>query len=102
VNHGRSAQDGRWASFAEKPTGRALSTRLIVVEDRPDATTLGEQRVGAIPGQLEVEVLVGFLLAVPLDNDRDRLRRLAGREGQRPGPGDIVAVARRGGAARGA
>ena len=74
--------------------------RSIVVEDRADAAVLGEQRVAAVAEQVQVERLVGLLLAVALDLDRDGLRRLAGGEGQRAGLGDVVAVARRGGAVR--
>ena len=40
--------------------------------------------------QAEVECLVGLLLAVDLHFNRDRLRRLAGGEGQRAGFGDGV------------
>jgi len=57
------------------PGARAWS---IVVEDRADATILGEQRIAAVAEQVQVERLVRFLLAVALDFDRDRLRRLAG------------------------
>src|SRR5690348_8591714 len=73
----------------------------IVVEDRADPARVGEQRVAAEPEQVEVEVLVGLLLAVALDLDGDGPGRLAGGEGQRAGPGDVVAIGRRGGAVHG-
>lgn len=44
--------------------------------------------------------LIGLLLAVALDFDGNGLRCLAGGEGQRAGLGDVVAVARLGGAVR--
>src|SRR5688572_504234 len=75
---------------------RRLRDPSIVVDDRADATVLGEQRIAAESIQVQVERLVGLLLAIPLDFDRDRLRRLAGGEGQRAGPGDVVVVSRRG------
>src|SRR4051812_46563803 len=65
----------------------------IVVQDRADAAAPGEQRVAAEPEQVEVERLIGLPLAVTLDFDGDRLRRLAGGEGQRAGLGDVVVVA---------
>src|SRR5262249_38220737 len=74
----------------------------IVVEDRAGAAVLGEQRVASEPEQVEVERLVGLLLAVALDFDGDGLRRLAGGEVQRAGLGDVVVVARPGGAVDGA
>src|SRR5438270_9803184 len=74
----------------------------VVVQYRTDAAILGEQRIAAVAEQVEVERLVGLLLAVALDFDRDRLRRLAGGEGQRAGLGDVIAVARRRGAVHGA
>ena len=69
-------------------------TRSIVVQDRAQAAVLCEQRVAAEPKQVEVERLVGLLLAVALDLDGDGLRRLAGGEGQRAGLGDVVAARR--------
>jgi hypothetical protein len=56
---------------------RPLLSRSIVVEDRAEASPLGEQRIAAVAEQVQVEFLVGLLLAVPLDFDRDRLGRLA-------------------------
>src|SRR5687767_11272378 len=50
----------------------------IVVQDHAGAAVLGEQRVAAVAEQVEVERLVGLLLAVALDLDGDSLRRLAG------------------------
>jgi hypothetical protein len=52
--------------------------RSIVIQDRADATILAEQRIAAVAEQVQVERLVGLLLVVALDFDRDRLRRLAG------------------------
>ena len=74
----------------------------IVVQDRADAAVLGEQRIAAVAEQVQVERLVGLPFAVALDFDRDGLRRLAGGEGQRAGPGDVVVVACLGGAIDGA
>src|SRR5262245_30261779 len=74
----------------------------IVVQDRAEAAVPGEQGIAAEAEQVEGERLVGLPLAVALDLDRDRLRRLAGGEGQRAGPGDVVVVAGRGGAVHGA
>src|SRR5262249_10140380 len=64
----------------------------VVVQDRAEGAVLGEQRVAAEPEQVEVERLVGLLLAVTLDFDRDGLGRLAGGERQRAGLGDVVVV----------
>src|SRR5438445_10363554 len=75
--------------------------RSVVVEDRAEAAILGEQRIAAVAEQVQVERLVGLLLVVAVDDNRDRLL-LAGGEGQRAGLGDVVAVARRGGAVLGA
>ena len=88
-----------------KPYLRSRSAaRSIVVENRPNAPILLEQRITAIAKQVQVERLISLLLAVPLDFDRDGLRRLAGGEGQRAGPGDVVAAPtpRRGRAVHGA
>src|SRR5262245_13431807 len=46
----------------------------IIVQDCADAALLGEQRVVAVVKQVQVERLVGLVLAVPLHFDRDRLR----------------------------
>src|SRR5215831_3016551 len=70
----------------------------VDVQDCAEAAVLGEQRIAAEPEQVEVERLVGLLLVVALDFDGDGFRRLAGGEGQRAGLGDIVLVARCGGA----
>src|SRR5262249_8014988 len=81
------------------PTGRfSAFARSIVVQDRADAATLGEQRVAAAAEQIHIERLVALLLAVALDFDGDGLGRLAGGEGQRAGTGDVVVVAGRRGA----
>src|SRR5438309_658421 len=72
---------------------RDVLSASIVVQDRADATIPGEQRIGAVAEEVEVERLVGLLLAVPVDGDRDRLRRLAGGEGQRAGLTHVVGVA---------
>src|SRR5262249_34215290 len=74
----------------------------VVVQDRADAAVLGEQGVAAESEQVEVERLVALPLAVALDFDGSGLRRLAGGEGQRAGLGDVVVVARCGGAVHGA
>jgi hypothetical protein len=67
------------------PTGRWLLSPSVVVQDRAEAAVLGEQRIAAVAEQVQVERLVGLPLAVALDFDRDRLRRLAGVEAQRAG-----------------
>src|SRR5438034_5709412 len=77
-----------------------LYGRLIVVQDRADTAALREQRIAAVAEQLQVERLVGLLLAVALDFDDDRLRRLTWGERQRAGLADVVALARRGRAVR--
>src|ERR1041384_637302 len=59
-------------------TGRFQRTRSVVVQDGADAAVLGEQRIAAEPEQVEVERLVRLVLAVALDFDGDRHRRLAG------------------------
>src|SRR5262249_9986237 len=81
---------------------RIVHANLVVVQDCAAAAVLGEQRVAAVAEQVEVKRLVGLLLAVTLDFDGDGFRRLAGGEGQRAGLGDVVAVARLGGAVGGA
>src|SRR6266568_7178673 len=68
------------------------SQLLVIVQDRAEAATLGEQRIAAVAKQVQVERLIGLLLAVAVHNDRDRLRRFAGVEGQRTGLRDVVAV----------
>src|SRR6266540_5461292 len=52
-------------------TGRFVGqSRLgVVVQDRADATILGEQRIAAVAEQVQVERLVGLLLAVAVDDD---------------------------------
>src|SRR5262249_38689499 len=72
-----------------------LHRRSIIVDDRADTALLGEPRVAAVAGQVQVEVLVGLLLAVALDVDRDGLGGLAGCEGQRATVCDVVVVAGR-------
>src|SRR5262249_20100637 len=91
---------GRWGlDWGEGPDRRPPAfARSIVVQDRADAAVPGEQRVAAVAEQVEVERLVGLPLVVALDLDGDRLGRLAGGEGQRAGPRDVVVVAGRGGA----
>jgi hypothetical protein len=81
-------------STRHQRTHLSLTARSIVVQDRADATILGEQRIAAIAEQVQVEGLVGLLLAVAFDFNRDGLRRLAGGEGQRVVLGDVVAGAR--------
>src|SRR5262249_20434172 len=75
--------------------GSVLDSHSVVVQDRAATAVLGEHRVATVAEQVEVEVLVGFPFAVALHLDRDGLGRLAGGEGQRAGPGEVVAVARR-------
>ena len=65
----------------------------IVVQDCAEAAVLGELCIATEFEQVEVERLVGLLLAVALDFDGDGLRRLAGGEGQRAGLGALVAFA---------
>ena len=72
--------------------GSGFAAQSIVVQDRAEATTLGEQRIAAARELVEVERLIGLLLAVALDFDGDRLHRLARGEGQRAGLGDVVVV----------
>src|SRR5262245_33885016 len=87
---------GRWGLLGGKdPPAAFVESRSIVVQDRAEAAPPGEQGVAAEPEQVEVEGLVGLPLAVALDLDRDVLRRLAGCEGQRAGPGDVIVVAGR-------
>jgi len=62
-----------------RPLRRAVPS--VVVQDRADATVLGERRTAAEIEQVEVKRLAGLPLAVALDFDRDGLRRLAGGEG---------------------
>src|SRR5262245_61364783 len=66
-------------------------SQIIVIQDRAEPARVGEQRVAAVAEQIEVERLVGLLLAVALD--LDGLGRLAGGEGQRAGLGDVVTFA---------
>src|SRR5262245_25198798 len=79
-----------------------MPRRSIIIQDRAEAAVLGEQRVAAEAEQVEVERLIGLFLAVAVDDNRDRLGRLAGGEGQRAGFGDVVLVAGLGGAVHGA
>jgi hypothetical protein len=51
---------------------------FFVVQDRAEAAVLGEQRIATVAEEVQVERLVGLLLAVALDFDGDGLRRLAG------------------------
>ena len=83
---------------ADPSTWARVTSHSIIVQDRADAAVLGEQRIAAEPEQVEVERLIGLLLAVAFDFDGDRLRRLAGGEDQCAGLGDVVVVARLGGA----
>src|SRR5438105_15092187 len=78
----------------------AIRIRSIVIQDRTGAAILGEERIAAVAEQVKVERLVGLLLAVTVDDDRDGPRRLAGCEGQRAGFGDVVLVAGLRGAVR--
>src|SRR5262249_46245537 len=96
------AVPGRWgACLAVRAPPAASRSRSIVVEDRAEAAILREPRIAAVAEQVQVERLVGLLLAVAVDDDGDRLFRLAGGEGQRAGLGDVVVVTVRGGAVRG-
>jgi hypothetical protein len=67
--------------------------RSIVVQDRAEAAVLGGQCIAAVAEQVQVERLVGLLLAVALDFDGDGLRRLAGGEGQRADRGEVESSA---------
>src|SRR3954466_2265962 len=60
------------------PTGRFFSTsaRSIIVQNRPEAATLGEQRIAAVAEQVQVERLVALHFAVSRDFDNDGLCRL--------------------------
>src|SRR5262245_12983496 len=90
------------ACLAVRTPPSASRSRSVVVMDRTVAAVLGEQRVAAVAEQVEVERLVGLLLAVTLDFDGDGLPCLTRGEGQRAGMGDVVVVAGRGGAVHGA
>src|SRR5262245_20080797 len=82
-------------------TAGVKTTRSFVAEDRADAAILRDNRVDAGAEQVQIERLVGLLLVVALDLDRDGLRRLTGEERQRAGFGRVVVVARLGGAVHG-
>ena len=82
------------------PRGTPLFHGSIVVQNRPRPPAVEEHGVRRQVAQIDEELLVGLLLAVALDFDGDGLRRLAGGEGQRAGLGDVVVVARLGGAVR--
>src|SRR5262245_5201937 len=82
----------RWAVRTPPATWFELA---IVVQDRADAAPRLEQRIAAVAGQVQVEGLVRLTPGVAPDFDRDRLGGLAGGEGQRAGPGDVVVVAGR-------
>src|SRR4051812_13543061 len=69
---------------------------IVVVQDRADAAVPGEQRVAAEPEQVQIERLVRLPLVVALDLNRDRLRGLAGREGECAARGRVVTARRRG------
>ena len=61
-----------------KPTAgkdRMPDDRSVIVQDRAQATLLGEQRIAAVAEQVLVESLVGLLLAVAINHIGDRLRR---------------------------
>src|SRR2546425_1154833 len=73
---GRRARTPRAAQAAS-----SFGAWSIVVQDRAEAAVLGEQRIAAVADEVEVECLVGLSLAVALDFDGNRLRRLAGGEG---------------------
>src|SRR5436305_87500 len=74
--HRRAGPGGLLGGKAPPPL--SATARSVVVQDRADAAILGEQRAAAVAEQIQVEVLVGLLLAVAVDDDRDRLGRLAG------------------------
>jgi hypothetical protein len=69
-----------WAFLLRITTRRSSLARSIVIQDRAEAAVLGEQRTAAVAEQVQVERLVGLLLAVALDGDG--LGRLAGGESQ--------------------
>src|SRR5262245_6224149 len=89
-------------SQAVRTPPAASRARSVVVQDRADPARVGEQRVTTVAEQVEVEVLVSLRLVVAFDLDRDGLGGLAGGEGQRAGPGDVVVVTRLRRAVRGA
>src|SRR5262249_36123701 len=94
---GRCRAGGGLLGGKDPPATRSVG-RSIVVQDRAYAAVLGEQGIAAQAEQIQVEGLVSLSLGVTLDLDRDGLTRLARRESQRAGPGDVVGVAGRGGA----
>src|SRR5947208_112390 len=65
---------GRCSSLqGAEPHRHSRQSRSIVVQDRADTAILGEQRIAAVAEQVQVERLVGLLLAVAVDGNRDRL-----------------------------
>ena len=87
---GRCRAGAGLLSGKASPARLPLRRELIIVQDRGDAAVLGEQQIAAVAEQIQVEVLVGLLLAVAVDLDGDRLRRLAGGEGQCAGLGESL------------
>jgi hypothetical protein len=70
--------------------------RSVIIQDRPNAAPLVEQRVAAVAEEVQVVELVGFPVAVAVDLDRDRLARLARQEGQRAAGRQVVPAGNRG------
>src|SRR6266550_5193319 len=62
----------------------------VVVDDRADAARVADVRVGRVREVDEVR-LVELVERVAVDEHRHGLRRLAGREGEGPARGDVVA-----------
>ena len=71
-----------------------LEGAVLVVPDGPGTLTVGQRRIARI-AQPDREDLVPFLLVVGEHRHRDRLPRLAGREGQPPTGGRVVRACRR-------
>ena len=77
------------------PVGRACRARphrlgslvggSVIVEDRAGAAAPGEERIGAVIEQVQVEDLLRLLLLVPDDDNGDGLGRFAGGKEQSPG-----------------
>src|SRR5262245_60488812 len=64
--------------------------RAVVVKYGAPTDAVGNHRVRARVGQLDIERFVGFLLLVALDLDGERLGGLPGSERQSPGRGHVV------------
>jgi hypothetical protein len=69
--------DGIVVTVGRLPSVPEMRGGSAVIQYRADATAFVEHRVAAVAGQIEVERLVRFLLAIAVDKDGDRIRRLA-------------------------